>query len=156
MTVIDLSEKHDDLACRYERYWASDEAQRELLALWGNPECNDCGVFERDERIRIELDGNKSWYAEIRIAAAPNGWLAFSTNWWSGNGGGGSAPSVWDRYAYTSRDEAVAAATNELIVKFEGIRDWTGWAPQNQAQLAQRMIDTLKADLSHSRQLTLF
>ena len=156
MTIIDLSEKHDDLASRYERYWASDEAQLELLALWGNPECNDCGVFERDETIRIELDGNKSWYAEIRIAAAPNGWHAFSTNWWSANGGGGSAPSVWNRDAYTSRDEAVAAATNELIVKFEGIRDWTGWAPQNQAQLAQRMIDTLKAYLSQSRQLTLF
>ena len=156
MTIIDLSEKHDDLASRYERYWASGEAQRELLALWGNPECNDCGVFERDETIRIELDGNKSWYAEIRIAAAPNGWHAFSTNWWSANGGGGSAPSVWNRDAYTSRDEAVASATNELIVKFEGIRDWTGWAPQNQAQLAQRMIDTLKAYLSQSRQLTLF
>ncbi len=86
MTIIDLSEKHDDLASRHERYWASDEAQRELLALWGTPECNDCGVFERDETIRIELDGNKSWYAEICIAAAPNDWHAFSTNWWSANG----------------------------------------------------------------------
>jgi hypothetical protein len=156
MTVIDLSEKLDDLASRYERYWASDEALRELIALWGNPECNDCGVFERDETIRIELDGNKSWWAEICIATAPNGWHAFSTNYWSANGGGGSAPSVWDRYAYTSRDEAFAAAMDELIAKFEGIRDWTGWAPQNQAQLAQRMIDTLKAYLSQSRQLTLF
>jgi len=156
MTIIDLSEKHDDLASRYERYWASDEAQRELLALWGNPECNDCGVFERDETIRIELDGNKSWYGEICIAAAPNGWHAFSTNWWSANGGGGSAPSVWCHHAYTSRDEAVAAATNELIVKFEGIRDWTGWAPQNQSGLAERMIETLKDRLSQARQLSLF
>ena len=135
----------------------SDEAQRELLALWGNPECNDYGVFERDETIRIELDGNKSWYGEICIAASPNGWHAFSTNWWSGNGRRRfPAPSVWNRHAYTSRDEAFAAAMDELIVKFEGIRDWTGWAPQNQAQLAQRMIDTLKAYLSQSRQLTLF
>jgi len=156
MTVIDLSEKHDDLASRYERYWASDEAQAELLALWGNPECNDCGVFERDETTRIELDANKSWWAEICIAGAPNGWHAMSTSWWSANGGGGSAPSVWDLHAYTSREDAFAAAMNELIAKFEGIRDWTGWAPQNQALLAQRMIDTLKAHRSQARQLTLF
>src|SRR5258708_108545 len=144
MTIIDLSEKHDDLASRYERYWASDEAQRELLALWGNPECNDCGVFERDETIRIELDGNKSWYAEICIAAAPNDWHAFSTNWWSANGGGGSAPSIWNRHAYTSRDEAVAAATNELIVKIQSIRDWNGSAPPKQALPPHPLIKQLK------------
>ena len=33
---------------------------------------------------------------------------------------------------------------------------WKGYAPQNQSALAQRMIETLKAYLSHSRQLSLF
>ena len=57
MTVIDLSEQIDDICSRYPKYWLSDEAQRELLALWGGPDCNDCGVFERDETLRIDLDG---------------------------------------------------------------------------------------------------
>ena len=36
------------------------------------------------------------------------------------------------------------------------IRDCKGHAPQNQSALAQRMIETLKAYMSHSRQLSLF
>ena len=62
MTVIDLSDRLDDLCRRYPQYWRSAEAQRELQALWGGADCNDCGVFERDETIRIPLDGQKSWY----------------------------------------------------------------------------------------------
>ena len=54
------------------------------------------------------------------------------------------------------RDEATTAGVNKLIATFEGIRDWTGCAPQNQSALARRMIDTLKAHLSQSRQLSLF
>jgi hypothetical protein len=157
MTVIDLTDKIDDIRGRYGlRYWASDEAQQEMIALWGNPPCNDCGVFERDETIRIQLEGHKSWYGELRIAVAPNGWHAVSTTYWYGQGGGGSAPSVWNRTAYTTRDEAVASGINNLIATFEGIRDWKGYAPQNQSALAQRMIETLKAHLSQSRQFSLF
>ena len=33
---------------------------------------------------------------------------------WCWSGGGGSSPSVWNRNAYTKRDEAVAAGINEL------------------------------------------
>ena len=155
MTVIDLSAQLDDIR-RYPEYWRSDEAQRELQALWGGTDCNDCGVFERGETIRIPLDGQKSWYGELRIAVAPNGWHAISVSHWYGQGGGGSSPSVWNRTAYTTRDEAVAAGINKLIATFEGVRDWKGSAPQNQSALAQRMIETLKAWLSHSRQLSLF
>ena len=60
MTVIDLTEQIDEICSRYPEYWHSDEAVRELQALWGGADCNDCGVFERDETIRIELDGQKS------------------------------------------------------------------------------------------------
>ena len=101
MTIIDLSEQIDDICSRYPEYWLSDEAQRELQTLWGGADCNDCGVFERDETIRIDLDGQKSWYGELRIAVAPNGWHAIATSYWYGQGGGGSAPSVWNRTAYT-------------------------------------------------------
>src|ERR1035437_644818 len=156
MTVIDLSGHLNDIRRRYPEYWDSGEAVRELQALWGGADCNDCGVFERDETIRIQLDGQKSWYGEVHIANAPNGWHAISTSYWYGQGGGGSSPSVWNRTAYTTRDEAVAAGINKLIAAFEGIRDCKGYAPQNQSALAQRMIETLKAYLAHSRQLSLF
>jgi hypothetical protein len=155
MTVIDLSEQIDDICSRHPKYWLSDEAQRELLVLWGRPDCNDCGVFERTETVRIDLDG-MHWYGEVSIAVAPNGWHAISTGYCYGQGGGGSAPSVWNRFAYTARDEAIEAGVNQLIAKFEGVRDCEGYAPQNQSDLAQRMIETLKAYLSQSRQLSLF
>jgi hypothetical protein len=155
MTAIDLTEQLDDIRCRYPEYWHSAEAQRELQALWGGAECNDCGVFERDETIRIDLDGT-NWHGEMHLAAAPNGWHAVSTSYWYGQGGGGSSPSVWNTTAYTTRDEAVAAGIYELIAKFEGVRDCKGYAPQNQSALAQRMIETLKAYVSQSRQLSLF
>lgn len=156
MTVIDLSQQIDDICSRYPEYWRSEDAQRELQALWGGADCNDCGVFERDEATLIELDGQKSWHGEVRIAVTPNSWHAVSTGNWYGQGGGGSAPSVWNRTAYTTRDEAIAAGINELIATFESIRDSKGYAPQNQSALAQRMIETLKAHLAQSRQLSLF
>jgi len=155
MTVIDLSGQIADLCARYPQYWLADEAQRELQALWGGANCNDCGVFERDETVRIDLDGTH-WYGEIRIAVAPNGWHAISTSYWYGQGGGGSSPSVWNRTAYTARDEAIAAGIDKLIVTFQGVRDWKGSAPSNQSALAERMIETLKVYLSQSRQLSLF
>lgn len=156
MTVIDLTEQIDEICGRYPEYWRSDGAQNELLALWGGPDCNDCGVFERDETILIELDSQKSWYAELRIAVAPNGWHAIATSHWYGQGGGGSAPSVWNRIAYTTRDEAVTNGINELVATFEVLRDHKGYAPQNQSAFAQRMIETLKAYMSQTRQLSLF
>jgi hypothetical protein len=36
------------------------------------------------------------------------------------------------------------------------VRDCKGYAPQNQSAIAERMIETLKAYLSQSRQLSLF
>lgn len=155
MTVIDLTGRLDDIRSRYPKYWLSDEAQRELQALWGGADCNDCGVFERVETVRIDLDGT-NWHGEVRIAVAPNGWHAISTSTWYGQGGGGSSPSVWNRAAYTARDEALTAGITELIATFEGVRDWKGTAPANQSALAERMIETLKARLLQSRQLSLF
>lgn len=156
MTVIDLTDRLDDVRSRYPRYWNSDEAVSELRGLWGGADCNDCGVFERDETIRIQLDAQRSWYGEVRIAIAPNGWHAIATSYWYGQGGGGSAPSVWNCTAYTTRDEAVTAGVHKLIAIFEGVRDCKGWTPQNQSEIAQRMIETLKDRLSQARQLTLF
>jgi hypothetical protein len=56
MAITDLTEELDDIRRRYPEWWHSDEARLELQALWGGADCNDCGVFERDETIRIQLD----------------------------------------------------------------------------------------------------
>jgi hypothetical protein len=156
MPVIDLTDRIDAISSRYPEYLKSDDAIPELRALWGGADCNDCGVFERYETIRIEVDGQTSWYGEVCIAVAPNGWHAFATSWWYGLGGGGSSPSVWNNLAYTTREEALTAGINNLIAKFESVRECKGAAPKNQSAIAERMIETLKAYLSQSRQLSLF
>lgn len=153
MAVIDLTEHLDDIRCRFPEYWLSDEAQAELVALWGGVPCNPHGVIEPSETVRIERDG---WHAEVRIARAPNGWHAVSTSYQYATGGGGSAPSIWNRTAYTERDEALDAGLDELIQAFEGVQDWNGSAPQSQTILAQRMIDLLKAKREALLQLALF
>ena len=154
MTTIDLTDRIDEIVSRYPEYLKS--AVPELRALWGGAECSNCGVFELAEDIRVNLDAQKSWYGEVRLAVAPNGWHAIGITWWYGQGGGGSPPSVWNRLAYTTRDEAIAAGINELIARFEGVRDMKGWAPQNQSALAGQMIKTLKDYLPQTRQLILF
>src|ERR1700737_243943 len=90
MTIIALPGQSDGICRRYPEYWHSDGAQREFQTLWGGADCNDCGVFERHETIRVDLDCHKSWYGEVRIAIAPNGWHAIATSYWYGQGGGGS------------------------------------------------------------------
>jgi hypothetical protein len=159
MTIIDLTDKLNDIRHRYPQWWRSDEAERELRATWGNPDinhCNDCGVLTERETIRIDLDAQKSWYGELRIAIAPNGWYAVAACYWYGLGGGGSSPSVWNRTAYTTRDEAIDAGIKELITTFEGVRDQKGYQPSNQSANAIRMIETLKAYMTNARQMTLF
>ena len=75
MTVIDLSGQIDDICRRYPKYWLFNEAQSELLVLWGSPDCNDCGVFESTETVRIDLDGTtgtaKSASPSPRMAGMP-------------------------------------------------------------------------------------
>jgi hypothetical protein len=86
---------------------------------------------------------------------ARNGWHAVSTSHRYGQGGGGASPSTGST-AYTTRDEAIAAGSNKLIGTFESVRDWKVYASQNRSARAKRMIETLKAHLLQSRQLSLF
>jgi hypothetical protein len=90
------------------------------------------------------------------LARAPNGWHAFSTSYWYGQGGGGYAPSVHCCTAYLTRESALEAGINELIERFEGVRDMKGSVPEGQSALAIRMIEKLKDGLSARRQLALF
>jgi hypothetical protein len=158
MAIIDLSPQLHAIKDRHPEWWQSEQARRELAALWGYADgddgCNDCGVQASGETIRIELDSQ--WRGEIHIAVAPNGWHAMATSYWYSLGGGGSSPSVWNRTAYTTRDEALAAGIDKLIATFEGLRDAKGWIPDSQRVNAQRMIDKLREHLSQSRQMSLF
>ena len=156
MTVIDLTSFHDDIRARYPDWWRSDDATRELQALWGNPDCNDCGVIAEQERITIALPGQANWKAVVRIAAAPNGWHAFATSYSYPLGGGSSPISVWNDTACTTRDEAVRAGIDELIGNFECLRDRTGYKPAAQITGADRMVKELRRYLSQANQLTLF
>ena len=63
---------------------------------------------------------------------------------------------MWNRTAYTTRDEALRAAIDELIRKFEGVRDAAGYKPASQAADAARMIAELRTYLAQANQLSLF
>ena len=128
----------------------------ELQALWGGTPCNDCGVFNEQEKIDIDLPSDSQWRGTIKITHALNGWYAVATSYKYAIGGGTSPISVWNRTAFTTRDEAIEAAALELKRKFEGIRDRKGYAPDSQRETAQRMIEQIETFMRQSRQMTLF
>ena len=150
--MIDLTPQLDEIRDRYPRAWCSPEAHADLKALWGNVDCNEHGVMESRDVIRIDLPGEKLWYGIVHIARAPNGWHAMSTDYSYALGGGGSAPSVWNRIAYTGHDEALQAGFEALIRAFECIQRMEG-APASQATSAAKMIAVLKERMLQSRQM---
>lgn len=154
MTSIDLSPQLAAIRLNYPEYWRSEEALRELQALWGNAPCNECGVLPADEEITIELDSQ--WTASVKIAHAPNGWFAFAVSYAYGTGGAGSPISVWNDTAYTTRQEALEAGIRELKRSYQRLFDSHRWMPETQHTNAARMIALLDQYLSQSWQLSLF
>jgi hypothetical protein len=152
MTTIDLTPRLDEIRDRYPRSWCSKEAQEELRALWGDVECNDYGVIKPTEIIRIDLPGEKLWHGVIEIARTPNGWHAMSIDYSHALGGGCSSPSVWNRQAFTDRDEALQAGYEALIRAFESIKA-TEHAPVSQGVCAAKMIAALKGRMLQTRQM---
>jgi len=154
MTVIDLSAQLDAIRFKYPEWWRSEDARAELQALWGNAACNAHGVLEADEEITIALE--PQWKASVYIARAPNGWYAFATSYSTAQSGGTSPISVWNRTAYTAREEAIDAGIHELKRTYQSIIDSKGWTPETQKTNAARMIALLDDYLNRSRQLSLF
>lgn len=156
MTAIDLTDQLDAIRDKYPDWWRKDVAFDELQALWGGTPCNDCGVFNEQEKIDIDLPSDSRWRGTIKITRALNGWYAVATSYKYALGGGTSPISVWNCTAYTTRDEAIEAAALELKRSFEGIRDSKGYAPDSQRETAQRMIEQIETFMRQSRQMTLF
>jgi len=154
MTSIDLSPQLEEIRLKYPAYWRSEDALRELQALWGNIPCNECGVIKADEEITIELQ--PQWTASVRIARAPNGWYAFALSYAYGTGGGGAAISVWNDTAYTTRQEALEAGIHRLKRTYQRLLDNQGFPPETQKTNAARMITLLDQHLNQSRQFSLF
>ncbi len=154
MTAIDLSAQLEEIHLKYPEYWRSEDAQRELQALWGNPPCNEHGVLPTDEEITIELD--RQWTACVQIARAPNGWYAFAMSYDYGLGGGSSPISVWNDTAYTTRQEALEAGILDLKREYQRVLNSPLPEPETQKINAARMVALLDQHLIQSRQLSLF
>ncbi len=118
---IDLTEALNAIHRKYgERSHALPAAMWEAAALWGvTPEArsiNDCGVFTyASDEVTLRGGGCK---AEFTLVQAPNGNWAMSTGYDTRISGGGYAPSVWNRQAFPTRDDARLAALCELIHQF--------------------------------------
>ena len=155
MSAIDLSAILKKIRRRYPAWWRSEAAIRCLRQLWAGAQCNDSGVFEDYETIRIDLEGERQWYAELRLTAAPNGWHAIATSYSYPLGGAGSCPSVWDRTAFTAREEAIEHGLQSLMASFERLRT-SPHAPETQTGNAARMLEAIGRYQQAAKQLTLF
>jgi hypothetical protein len=154
--IIDLSEQLDEIRSRYPEYGYHPQSSIDAAALRGHPQHNPHGVIEPSEIIKIELQGQKRWWAEIRLARTPDGNYTMSTSFEYPSGGASSAPSVWDRKAYHTREAAMECAFNELIRGFEGARDWKGTTSHSEPVLAQKMVEHLQTLKGGTRQMSLF
>jgi hypothetical protein len=118
---IDLAKALDAIQLKYgERLHAEPAAMWDAATLWGvTPETrsiNDCGVFTYATDEWTLLAGRCQ--AEFTLVQAPNGNWAMSTGYATHASGGGYAPSVWNRHAFPTRDDARLAALCELIHRF--------------------------------------
>ena len=144
MPAIDLSRIIQKIKHYFPDAHRNPRAQRCLNQLWGYPDVNDCGVFNQIEDALVVRPAGKSRYrASVEIAVAPNGWHAKSTDYEYDIGGGGYTPSVWSRFAYPSREEALDAGIAELIDRFAKLRNGPN-AIDAQKSKAEQMVRLLE------------
>jgi hypothetical protein len=151
---IDLSPHLDAIRDRYPEWWRDEAVLPELKAVWGGADANEHAVMPVDEEITVALPGHNQWYATIDLSRAPNGWYAMATGYSYNLGGGGSAPSLWNDTAYTSREAAMKAGFRELISCYQNLDD-----ARRSDQIAARasgMIRLLTEAMNARQQLSLF
>ncbi len=123
IAALDMRKAQKDIRARYGRaYHVNKDCLRDVAALWGigpEHECvNDAGVFVPYQNIDLRAG---SCRAEIHYAASPSGLWAMDTSHMTASSGNGSSPSVWNRVAFLSEDDARAAGLHALIEMFRYI-----------------------------------
>lgn len=153
-----LSDLQDAIRAKHgERYYLSPAAMWEAAALWGvTPETggiNDCGVFT--SLIDVIRFCHLRCKAKITLVETPNGFWAMSTTLQMHDEGRTYAPSIWNEWAFPTRDNARFAGLCELIGFLQSAVEprYSTNSATNQQELRQ-MIVLLEAE--KSQQLSLF
>lgn len=155
---IDRNNAIDALHQKFgDRYPIVAEALWETAALWGvTPGMNsihDSGVFTYvTDSFGLVADGCT---AEAQLTQAPNGQWTMSTSYSTRISGGGYACSVWSRKAFLTHEDALLAALDELISRFQTeATDRNSGNNMSNRWAAQKMI--LQLESEQTPQLTLF
>ena len=114
---------------------------------------NDSGVFHQAEEIVLASFGRCS--ATARVAPSAAGMWFAGYEYCLCDSGGGCFPSVADREAYPTRDDAIRAITDDLRFVFLRAASISG-NPENTRTQAQKMFEMLKARLDPPAQFDLF
>jgi len=150
--VLDMRPAQNEIRARYGRgYYVNKDCLRDVAALWGigpEHECvNEAGVFMLCQNIDLRAG---SCRAEIRYAASPSGLWAMDTSHMTATSGNGSSPSIWNRVAFLSEDDARAAGLHALIELFRNIAA----AERPEAREARKLVALLEDE--RTPQLALF
>lgn len=148
--MICMEKQAAKIQAKYPQWWASDEAKNEFAKMWGitlaNPIVNEHGVFFDAEEIYIEIF--KNYYGKVSIQKVSENAFAISTSYGHSTGGGGSMPAVNDTRKYESHAEAFDAGIDELIRRFESMKQYSDVKPGE--------IDRVISIIEKQKQLDLF
>lgn len=150
--ALDLRKAQNEIRARYGRgYHVNEDCLRDVAALWGTGPEHDCinrhGVFEPCQCFEWQAGRCR---AEIDYVRSPSGLWAMDTSHMTATGGSGSSPSIWNRVAFLSEDDARAAGLHALIELFRHI------APSGRPEAADaRKLVALLED-ERTPQLALF
>lgn len=114
---------------------------------------NDSGVFHQAEEIELASLDRCTATARVAVSAAGMWFAGYEYRLF--DSGGGCFPSVADREAYPTRDDAIRAITDDLRFVFLRAASISG-NPENIRTQAQKMFEMLKARLDPPAQLDLF
>jgi hypothetical protein len=109
--------------------------------------------FHQAEEVELACFGRCTAIARVALSAAGM-WFA-GYEYFLFDSGGGYFPSVADREAYPTRDDAIRAITDDLRFVFLHAASTSG-NPENIRTQAQKMFEMLKARLDPPAQFDLF
>jgi hypothetical protein len=116
---IDLSVEFHTIIAGKERWWADESPAREQLAalhgaVLGKNGLNEHGVFVDCEKFTIgDCFGCQ---ADIALAETPAGHWLMTVSFQIADHDRGSLPSISDHKAFTSRDAALQAGLEKLLI----------------------------------------